>query len=67
MASTTEGAAYRVTVALGTTDEIYDACYVRIDVEGSVVEIFQRGAAGPGTLLATAPLGRTLVQWRAEA
>ncbi|HEX7242187.1 MAG TPA: hypothetical protein VF263_18015 [Longimicrobiaceae bacterium] len=63
MAAISEGSAYRVTVALGTTDEIFDNCYVEINFDRGVVNIFEYEGEVQGVNLATAPLGRTLVRW----
>ena len=66
MAAVTEGVAHQVTVALGTTDEIFDGCYVEINFDRGVVNVFEYEGDVQGRNIATAPLARTLIRWVEE-
>ena len=60
-----EGRAMRV-VILELEGDDYQNVYVRIHEEARVVEIFTLGEdGGPDSLVATAPIDNTLIEWTA--
>jgi hypothetical protein len=62
-----EGKAARVVVLELERDDYVDV-YVRIHAEARVVEVFTLTANDePGELVATAPLGHTLIEWTDDA